>query len=71
LLEQPTDHRVGRAPDAQRACEENRRFELAELAKLRYAGNLAEAVPDVERSWNAVGKQISCVRENRRNTGSN
>ena len=37
LREHPADHRVGRLPDAERAGEQDRRLELAELAHLRRA----------------------------------
>ena len=59
LRQQPADHRVGRAPDAQRAGEQDRRLELAELGHLRHAEQLAEAVADVDGGGDAVEKDVA------------
>ena len=66
-----SDHRVGRLPHAERAREENRRLQLAELAQLRDAGDLPEPVADVERRRHAIGEQIAAVRKDRRHAGAN
>ena len=71
LLEHPVDHRVGRLPDTERAREQDRRLELAELVQLGRSGDLAEAVSDVQRRGHAVGEQVPAVRQNRGHAGAN
>ena len=70
LLEHPPDHRVRRLPHAERAGEQDRRLELAELSKLRHAGDLPEPVADVQRGGHAIGEQVAAVRQNRRHAGA-
>ena len=49
LLEHPAHHRIGGFPDAERTGEKDRCLELAELPKLRRAGDLPETVADEQR----------------------
>src|SRR5690606_11181966 len=63
LRQQPADHRVGRAPHAERAGEQDRCLEFAQLHHLRYTHELAEAVADVNRSRHALKEGIAVVRK--------
>ena len=70
LREQPADHRVRGAPDAQRAGEQDRRLELAQLVHLRHAKQLAEAVPDVDGGGDAVEKGVAGMRQDGGDAGT-
>jgi hypothetical protein len=68
--EQPLDHRVGRLPDAERAGQQDRRLELAELLELCRADQLAEAIGDVERRRHALAVEVAAVRKDRGHAGA-
>jgi hypothetical protein len=65
LLEHPADQCVGSFPNAKRAGQEQRSFELAELSELGDARDFAESIPNVKRRGHTVGEEISSVRQNR------
>jgi hypothetical protein len=70
LRDELVDERVGRAPHAQRAGEQDRRLELSELVHLREADQLAERVADVHRGRHAVEEGIAGVRQDRRHASA-
>src|SRR5690606_38603638 len=67
--EQPVDHGVGGAPDAQRAGEQDRRLQLAQLAHLGDTDELAEAVADHDRGRDALTEPVVAGRQDRGDAG--
>jgi len=67
--EQPGEHGVGGAGDAQRAGQHDGRLELSQLVDLRRARELPEPVPDDDRRGDLVAKRIAAVRQNRGDAG--
>src|SRR5256885_2203496 len=63
--EQVGEDRVRRARDAQRACQDDRRLELAQLVHLRRSGELTEAVPHDDRRGHLLAKHVAAVRQDR------
>jgi hypothetical protein len=55
--------RVGSAPDAEGAGEQDRRLELTQLTHLRRADQLAECVADVDRRRHAIEEEVPAVRQ--------
>src|SRR5947207_3570471 len=64
--EEPGEHRVRGAWDAERAGEHNRRLQLAELIHLGRAGDLSESVADYDRRRNLFPKWIAADRKSTR-----
>src|SRR5687768_12786987 len=65
----PLSHCVSRAPHAQRAREEDWSLQLAKLAQLSDAGELAIAVADEQAGGHAIEKRISAMRQDRGHAG--
>src|SRR6266545_1596726 len=67
--EEPGEHRVGGAGDAQRAGQHDGRLELPQLVHLGRSRQLAESIPDDDRGRHLVAKRIPTVREDRGDAG--
>ena len=59
---------ICRAPHTQRARQQDRCLELAQLLELRGANQLAECVPDEYGCRNAIEKHVAAVRKDRCHT---
>ena len=68
-IQQPGQHRVGRARHAERTGQHDRRFELTELIDLGRAGEFAKSVSDDDRRGQLVAKWIAAVGEDCRDAG--
>ncbi len=66
LLVHPVLERIGRTPDTQGAGQQYRRLDLAELAHLRLADQLAVAIADMDPGRYRMRVQITGARDNRR-----
>src|SRR5207247_7956152 len=68
-VKQVGEHGVGGARDAQRAGEDDRRFQLAELVDLGGASELAERVAYDHRGGDLVTEHVPAGREDRGDAG--
>ena len=64
------DHRVGRLPDAERAGEQDRRLQLAQLGHLGHADQLAEAVAHMDRGRHPFLEEVAGVRQDGGHSGA-
>ena len=67
--QQPAEDGVRHARDAQRAGQDDRRLQLAQLPDLRDARELAEAVPHRHRGRDLFLERVAAVREDRGHAG--